>query len=131
MKFSTCFGASFGKNLISISPNFVLMRACGSMCGPPVGFLSSTAPTMLLVPIAKNVKTISVHQCRMVSSLAAGHSTRPPRLRRDGAFAPDQPFQRLLGRHLLGLLFASPCPEAIPAPANLNFDLEDLLVIGA
>src|SRR5439155_149589 len=114
MKFSTCFGASFGKNLISISPNFVLMSACGSICGPPVGFLSSTAPTMLLVPITNSAKTISVHQCRMVSSLR-----------------PSQTVERLLGRHLLGLLFASPCPEAIPAPANLNFDLEYLLVIGA
>src|SRR5437016_2719415 len=128
MKFSTCFGASFGKNLISISPNFVLMRACGSMCGPPVGFLSSAAQPMPLVPNANSVKTISVNRCRMVSSLSSSHSTRPPRLRRDGAFA--QPFQRLLGRHLLGLFFAAPFAEAISASANLNLYLEHLLVIG-
>src|SRR6059036_2169160 len=47
-------GAKSGKNLISISPNLVLMIACGSIFPPAAGFLSSAPNTCVAIPATSN-----------------------------------------------------------------------------
>src|SRR5207245_8305613 len=135
MKFSTCFGATSGKNLISISPNLVLMIACGSIFPPPAGFLSSAPKTGAAIPTSSN-DTMSTPTWSRMSFFLLTELAKPRTsinsagiLNTSSASLFPELLQGLLGRHLLRVFLAFTGADSVALAPDQDFHLEQFLMI--
>src|ERR1044071_8030471 len=101
MKFSTCFGALSGKNLISMSPNFVLMIARGAALPASARGAGLSAAKAGTLNVSTSKTTNVTYDGMMILFPLVRTEPSPRRFPLEIVRAAPQ---RLFRRHLLRLL---------------------------